>query len=542
VRSGRFTSGLIALTLGIAAGVFQDAQAAPTQTHPSTSADEFVDSVGVNVHMSYSDTPYSDVEAIERGLLNLGVRHIRDGLVPGRPDQWVALARLADRGVAPTLIMGDPSGRRGEPVDLVAVLSATLRGRVEAVEGPNEYDLTADRPDWAGPLRAYQDELFGRMGGALPVLAPSLGRAEHHGVMAAAGPVSADLGNIHPYPGGEAPDDLVEIARQIALANSVATGRPVWATETGYHNGVDDQPAVSERAAGVYMPRLLLAFFAGGVSRTYLYELIDIQRSPVDASEDGNWGLLRRDFSPKPAFKAVRRLLRVLDDGGGGRREGGLRYRLSGDSTDLQRLLLRRCDGTFSLALWRARSVYDTATGSDLPFRSSPIRVMLARPSRTRILSLDRIRPLHSGSATSAVTIDLGPEVRILEVAPPWSRQRVRRGPNRRPLRSLRASLRRMAREVRARGAGCLDDRVYRLPLGGRAPGRYRASLTIAGRKVAGGKAVLRSGEPASLRMATRRRVRRRLRPGTSLRLVLSYAPIGSPGGRVATRGVRIGP
>ena len=43
-------------------------------------ADAFVDYVGVNTHLGYSDTTYGDYEGILKPrLLELGVRHIRDG-------------------------------------------------------------------------------------------------------------------------------------------------------------------------------------------------------------------------------------------------------------------------------------------------------------------------------------------------------------------------------------------------------------------------------------------------------------------------------
>ena len=43
-------------------------------------ADAFVDFVGVNTHLGYSDTTYGDYEGILKArLLELGVRHIRDG-------------------------------------------------------------------------------------------------------------------------------------------------------------------------------------------------------------------------------------------------------------------------------------------------------------------------------------------------------------------------------------------------------------------------------------------------------------------------------
>ena len=47
-------------------------------------ADPFVDFVGVNTHLGYSDTTYGGYEGILKPrLLELGVRHIRDGTFNG---------------------------------------------------------------------------------------------------------------------------------------------------------------------------------------------------------------------------------------------------------------------------------------------------------------------------------------------------------------------------------------------------------------------------------------------------------------------------
>ena len=44
-------------------------------------ADAFVNSVGVNVHLHYTDTSYAKFDAVEEAVRDLGVRHIRDGLI-----------------------------------------------------------------------------------------------------------------------------------------------------------------------------------------------------------------------------------------------------------------------------------------------------------------------------------------------------------------------------------------------------------------------------------------------------------------------------
>ncbi len=54
------------------------ASAAPV---PAKSADAFVDSIGVNTHLDYTESPYARFnDLIKPKLKELGVRHIRDGV------------------------------------------------------------------------------------------------------------------------------------------------------------------------------------------------------------------------------------------------------------------------------------------------------------------------------------------------------------------------------------------------------------------------------------------------------------------------------
>ena len=57
------------------------------------------------------------------------------------------------------------------------------------------------------------------------------------------------------------------------------------------------------------MPRLLLEHFMRGEQRFYSYELIDEFVDPEQTNPEANFGLLRRDLTPKPAYTAMKTLL-----------------------------------------------------------------------------------------------------------------------------------------------------------------------------------------------------------------------------------------
>jgi len=110
-------------------------------------ASTFLDSVGVNVHMSYFDTSYRNWQGVRKKLVELGVRHVRDGACPGCKEQRERLLALAAAGIRTDYIMGQPGGDTSlrKMVDMVA---GPMRSTVDSVEGPNEYDRSGAR-SWA---------------------------------------------------------------------------------------------------------------------------------------------------------------------------------------------------------------------------------------------------------------------------------------------------------------------------------------------------------------------------------------------------------
>ncbi len=384
-------------------------------------ADSFVDSVGVNVHMSYNDTPYGDQARVADRLAELGVRHVRDGVVPGRPDQWAALEALGRRGIRSTLIAGRPD------IDLPR-LTATLRdqlsGSVEAVEGTNEYDASGD-PNWPSDLRAFQSRLYAAVKGDpalrhLPVVGPSFIYADSR---ARLGDVSAslDYGNMHSYPGGWAPES--NVASELALAASNSAAKPVQATETGYHNATASSSGhlpASEDAAGTYVPRLFLEYFRQGVARTFSYELIDEFHDPEATNSEARFGLLHRDFSPKPSFESLRRLNALLADPGPSFDPGRLDYRLEGQTAGTRSLLLRKRDGRFYLVIWQNATVWDAGARVPMPVRERAVTVNFADP----IGMARTFRPVLSADVQGTtervrrLPVDVTADPKVIELTP----------------------------------------------------------------------------------------------------------------------------
>jgi hypothetical protein len=335
----------------------------------------FQDSIGVNTHVSYYNTSYGDWSRIVSTLEDLGVSHLRDGLFANGSQQWhdwnaryyTDIQLAAQHGMRFDFLMGRPGYVGGTLNDLVGALQGPVRGAVEAVEDPNEFDYSGGTPRWEGPLATYDRRLYeliksNRSLRSLPVIGPSfaLGGSpqsigDQHQWL--------DVGNIHPYTGGESPT-IAHTLSELSRAALTAGSKPVWATEAGYTNALHEpssattQPPVSETAGAIYELRTLLEHFKSGIGRTYLYELIDTEPDATAVDPEQHYGLLRSDFSPKPAFTALRNLLGLVGQGTppGGPRP--LRLDVTGDTTHTRQLVLERDDGTYVIALWSLDSVW----------------------------------------------------------------------------------------------------------------------------------------------------------------------------------------
>ena len=456
-----------ALLLSLAAGLAAAPPNAAARGQQAQRAGDFVDSIGVNVHLGYTDTPYGRRGAIARKLEQLGVGHVRDGLSLGRPELYAAWRSLAKRGIKTQLIAGDPQHRWGTgPVeDQLGVVKQELLGAVSALEGPNEYDNQGD-PNWPTVLRHYQRCLYDEVKAdsalrRLPVVGPSFVHSDSRGRL---GPMAGDLdyGNMHPYPGGRAPDLDEHMGSELRLARLVSGDEPLIASESGYNNALRSSSThrpVPEDVAATYMPRLYLDYFRRGIARTFAYELVDERPDPAKRQIEASFGLLRSDLSEKPAFRALEQLIALFEDPGPNFAPGRLDYAIRGEG-DVRHLLLQKRDGSFYIALWRPVSVWDHDASSRREPGGRPVRLAFGSPvERLEIHRPDGARAAR-GRRTRASSLELraSAEVTVVRVVP-GEAGRARR----RSLRRLTPYERRVVRKLqRLRKAKPLTRRLAR--------------------------------------------------------------------------------
>jgi hypothetical protein len=409
-----------------------------TSTAPITiqarSADKFVDSMGINVHMESSNPPYSDYGLINAELPLLGMRHFRDEINDTDGSFVGEMNYIGTLGYSLCgLIEGGndyPGFKKRLQAGKVVPMIRNLLPTIDAVEGPNEPDdnpplfeydgvCTSKEKQACYPLGAIQESedlwhivKHSSIAGSdeirhLPLLGMSEGTSKDFLRLAAAlkgKPFpQATYGNMHAYQGGSVGDAGLRTAYILNAQAFTGADKPLWTTEMGYHNYTKflsdgEQQGVSERAAAIYLPIAFLSGFNNNVLRTFSYELNDEVDDPhlthkcgpspsqIDyCSGEGHYGLLNFDGSPKPAFTAIKNLIELLQEPGSKDfKPGSLMVKFEGAPNTMEYTLLQKSNGDYYLAIWNDKQVYQPATatspGVDQNPKKVPVTISFCEP------------------------------------------------------------------------------------------------------------------------------------------------------------------
>jgi hypothetical protein len=383
------------LAVVLTAWVTINGQCVHCQTEVPGQADQFENSIGINVHLGYTNTLYyNNFPLIESALAELKIRHVRDFVPLLAPSGFAAnhSALLAHgvHGLLGVSIYAQPSDIAGYP-------GLFAYGYLEALEPPNECDASSQcGSPWAANLLAFLPTLSASRSG-YPVIGPSF--ANPPGAPQV-GDVSqyTVIGNTHNYKGGWNPGyagswgygyaNYLSDALSIQLAGVTNPGQPVISTETGYTNAIAtkatqigypagtqlpyDANSITEADAATYMPRVPLMARINGIAMTFIYELL--------SSPGEDYGLLRGDGSKKPAFFALKNLMDALSDPGEPFTVRPLHYAITGGGATLQHLLLQKRNQRYFLALWLESSVYNKQSGVSTPVQPENIVIQTTEP------------------------------------------------------------------------------------------------------------------------------------------------------------------
>ncbi|MGC4083756.1 MAG: hypothetical protein QM736_17005 [Vicinamibacterales bacterium] len=354
----------------------------PRQGQTTDTADQFVDSIGINVHLHYDDTVYRQNFALVRTrLVELGVRHVRDGMVDTTWQEYYDRHNELGRAGIKGIFIAAATA----PESLLLEYPTRVADAFEGYDGPNEYDRS-DNPQWSDTVRRllerFQAVKHVPALAGFPVYGPSLTTEQAYDTL---GDVSAaiDSGNMHNYfssynpgTGGWGDNGFGSIAWNLGVVRRSSGQKPIVSTETGYFTDPSMPDAVPDAVATEYMPRLLLEQFRQGIARTYIYELAD------ERAQHNGLGLLTADGTPKGSFYAVAELMKLLANPGAAYDAAPLRYTVEGGTPELRALAFHKRNGHYYLLMWLETPGYDHASGRVLETPAQTVRVTIGSAVR----------------------------------------------------------------------------------------------------------------------------------------------------------------
>ncbi|MFC0399812.1 calcium-binding protein [Paraburkholderia rhizosphaerae] len=395
------------------------------------STEKILDSIGVNTHINYTDGAYADVSKVGDRLQWLGVTHIRE-YTPGHSTPLSSYVYLARRGFKFTFIVDDDVVGS---IDKFRQIEAQARGSVVAIEGFNEINnwpvkyagLTGQDAGLAGQKAIYERVRSTPSLSQVPVY--DLTGYDPKPVKTRAG--SADFTNSHTYPqNGQQPnyDQWGSVWIDWAFAEVRKFKLPMVMTEFGYFTmpqsgwyviGVDEATQAKGTLNG------LLDAVNTGISRTYIYELLDEKPDPQHRDMGMHFGLFNFDHSPKASARALRNFILILkandkvavNESANGR----MSFTLSGWPVSAQRMLMQKKDGRFVLAMWNEVPFWNRETGK--PIDSPAVKVPLEFGKTARVVNvydpLAGTAPTVTQRNVAQMTIDVPDHVVLVEVTFP---------------------------------------------------------------------------------------------------------------------------
>jgi hypothetical protein len=401
---------------------------------------DFVQMIGVGVHLRYTDTAYANVRNVMDDMKFLGINHARDDL-PGTDNHESLYARDMIKRIAFEGIKFDlcfPIGwQEAGAVSFVKILEQIVPGSVAFVEGFNE--INNNPGSFKGPggvaiAAAGQKAIYDAIKSD-PVL-------QHIPVIDMTGFVElkdptfayggslkgyADLMNNHVYAqNGEQPARRSITTDKLGPYKAMEEPMPKAITEFGYSSlpqsgwlviGVDERTQAKGIVNGLFDAA------RSGYDKVYIYELLDQKPDPDSKELEFHFGLFTVDNRPKASALALHNLTQVLHDTSNpdaARKMTGQLVRAEApDSKEpVFTLTLNKSDGTNLAAIWREPPFWDRANGR--PFEPKSVRANVSfEGACSSIRQYDILKSAApvAISAGNAISLDLEDYVQLVECA-----------------------------------------------------------------------------------------------------------------------------
>lgn len=335
-------------------------------------ASQFLETIGVNTHLAYSDGSYGRGAHVLDALQYLGLDLVRDSAVKPGQRGMGSFDLLAHAGVQFDMVVQakrDP----GEAVDAIAQFALRHPGAVLAVEGPNEIDHW---PVYYAGLEGVAAGIAFDAAIAASIAASTvLSGVETYSLTGARVDTDMAFANYHSYvKGGNQPFDV--LARNPVSTGVVTAGTPLVLTEVGYHTAVGTTPGwegVDELTQAKLTLNLLFDAHRLGIERVYLYQLLDVYPDPTGTSVDRNLGLFDASYRPKMAATAIHNLTGIFKADSGVFTAPTLDLTVGNLPEDGAYTVLEKAGGARDIVLWAEPDIWDQANDTPVDVPGQPV-------------------------------------------------------------------------------------------------------------------------------------------------------------------------
>jgi hypothetical protein len=384
---------------------------------------DFLDSIGVNTHLRYVATQYNDVSAVIAAMKYAGFRYARDTAPDAHKPNASHYEAFARTGLSFCLFWGVLRTMDNALGD-VGALAAAHPGSVHALEGPNEISAHFAYGGLTG-IPAGQKFMTELRAGAAAV--SSLRRLPVVNFTSfSPAPGDCDYANQHPYPkaGAQPRERIVNAWEKQVGQQGAMPGKPLMFTEFGYHTlvGKPARPGhwqgVDEERQAVMLINGWLDAAALGISRVYVYQLLDGQPDRAAPNQENHFGLFRPDGSPKPAATAFKTFIDLVADTSPHARTfaptpAGAQLTLE---PGLRSLTLQAAGGAVFVAFWNESPIWDPQTSVPLAIAPATALVTLPRPRPMTVFDLLARGQSRDVGAARSCTLEIGAHPTVLRV------------------------------------------------------------------------------------------------------------------------------
>lgn len=397
------------------------AGASPPAAHPARPAAAFYRAVAVGTGVRLNRIDEEQFARLTRRIGELGVAYIRGGFYPWSVEKPIVHERLMALHEATGVGLVGICRERWDTYDPTEVMAGLADAVADApylamLEGPDEpyrhqerfnyrghgfKHYTAEKigDGWAEGAVRYTRDMHGTLRGDdrfahVRVASGSFVHGpwypdnvigEHLTATGADLAPYIELGNLHVY---HTATPYARVYNHLYKLRALTPNAGWIVTEMGWNSGNNDHDQVDPQTKAKFTLRNHLCYFNAGSQLSATFALHHYQ-SYNAGGEQGlkSFGLLNQDYSPRPAFHALRRLVELVKDDHATRPvadldpiAGELAYTLKGGDATLKRTLLRRADGDYLLVLWH--EVRGHRRTSDVQLRlERPMNVRLYRPT-----------------------------------------------------------------------------------------------------------------------------------------------------------------